>query len=107
MKLTDTDIDIREIVQNLEAGEPLSEKWRGRLFPGSGRATEIGKEYRLVYDGKMRREEVLAQTPAAPWQLVRQFCTERPHPDGCRASVLAESKKHNNQNRGCKKMRSS
>lgn len=80
MKLTD--IDIREIVQNLEAGEPLSEKWRRRLFPGSGRAAEIGKEYRLVYDGKMRREEVLSQTPAAPWQLVRRFCTERPHPDG-------------------------
>ena len=29
-------------------------------------------------------EEVLAQTPAAPWQLVREFCTERPHKDGWR-----------------------
>jgi len=97
----------KELIALIEAGESLPEKWRGRLFLGGGRAVEIGKEYRLVYDGKMRREEVLAQTPAAPWQFVRQFCTERPHPDGCRASVLAESKKHSNQNRGCKKMRSS
>jgi hypothetical protein len=33
---------------------------------------------------KARREEVLAQTPAAPWQLVRSFCGDRPHPDGWR-----------------------
>ncbi|MGP8055509.1 MAG: DNA methyltransferase [Limisphaerales bacterium] len=45
------------------------------------KSPEAGKEYRLVYDGKMRREEVLAQTPAAPWQLVRSFCAERPHAD--------------------------
>jgi len=45
---------------------------------------ETGKEYRLVYDGKLKREEVLAQTPAAPWQLVRSFCSERPHNNGWR-----------------------
>ena len=49
---------------------------------GHGRTVEIGKEYRLEYAGKMRREEVLAQTPAAPWQLVRRFCAERPFADG-------------------------
>lgn len=80
MKLPENDIS--KIVKYLEAGEPLPEKWRGKLFPDSSRSTEIGKEYRLVYEGKMRREEVLAQTPAAPWQLVRRFCTDRPHPDG-------------------------
>jgi site-specific DNA-methyltransferase (adenine-specific)/adenine-specific DNA-methyltransferase len=74
----------KELLRMIDAGEPLPEKWRGRLFPDSLRQQEFGKEYRLVYDGKMRREEVLAQTPAAPWQLVRQFCTERPHPDGWR-----------------------
>jgi adenine specific DNA methylase Mod len=82
MKLSDNDIS--DIVKHLEAGEPLPEKWRGRLFPDSGRAAEIGKEYRLVYEGKARREEVLANTPAAPWQLVRRFCTDWPHADGWR-----------------------
>src|SRR5918911_860724 len=58
----------------------LLEAWRQRLFPAESHRSEVGKEYRLVYDGKLTREEVLAQTPAAPWQLVRSFCAERPHP---------------------------
>lgn len=73
-----------ELKRLIEVGEPLPEKWRGKLFPDYGRSSEIGKEYRLVYEGKARREEVLANTPAAPWQLVRRFCTEHPHPDGWR-----------------------
>jgi DNA modification methylase len=65
----------------IRAGEPLPGQWRGRLFPGSAASPQVGKEYRLEYAGKMKREEVLAQTPAAPWQLVRSFCSERPHAD--------------------------
>lgn len=76
-----TEPEKRELLKLIEAGEPLPAKWRVRLFPGSLRTPEAGKEYRLVYDGKARREEVLAKTPAAPWQLVRQFCSERPHTD--------------------------
>lgn len=45
---------------------------------------EIGKEYWLEYQGKMKREAVLAETPAAPWQLERRFCTEWPFDDGSR-----------------------
>lgn len=70
-----------EIIRLLATGQPLPEQWRYRLFPSSHRAQETGKEYRLVYDGKLKREEVLAQTPAAPWQLVREFCAKRPHAD--------------------------
>lgn len=76
-----TDAEKRELTQLIEAGKPLPEKWRHRLFATTDRAQEIGKEYRLVYEGKLTREEVLAQTPAAPWQLVRSFCGERPHGD--------------------------
>lgn len=68
----------------LAAGNPLPKKWMHRLFPNGRRAEAIGKEYRLTYEGKLSREEVLAQTPAAPWQHVRSFCTERPHEDGWR-----------------------
>ncbi|MDL1888646.1 site-specific DNA-methyltransferase [Nitrospirales bacterium NOB] len=78
------DNEKRELLKLIETGEPLLEKWRGRLFPASLRTSETGKEYRLIYDGKARREEVLADTPAAPWQLVREFCSERPHPHGWR-----------------------
>src|SRR5436305_852531 len=65
----------------IRAGELLPEQWRARLFPGSAASPQVGKEYRLEYAGKMKREEVLAQTLAAPWQLVRSFCSERPHAD--------------------------
>jgi site-specific DNA-methyltransferase (adenine-specific)/adenine-specific DNA-methyltransferase len=76
-----TNAEREKLCALIRAGEPLPAQWRGRLFPGSAKSPEAGKEYRLVYDGKMRREEVLAQTPAAPWQRVRSFCAERPHAD--------------------------
>lgn len=76
-----TEREKQELIRLVGEGGPLPEKWRARLFPGHARAPEYGKEYRLVYDGKLKREEVLAQTPAAPWQLEREFCTERPHAD--------------------------
>ena len=71
-----------ELIRLISLGQPLSEYWRQRLFPGGQSSQGIGKEYRLVYDGKMKPEAVLAQTPAAPWQLVRRFCSKRPHGDG-------------------------
>lgn len=74
----------RELLRLIEADQPLPAHWRARLFPGSAQAREVGKEYRLDYAGKMKREEVLARTPAAPWQPVRSFCAEQPHPDGWR-----------------------
>jgi len=79
-----TETEKGELSQLLASGKPLPESWRYRLFPSGHGAQETGKEYRLVYDGKLKREEVLAQTPAAPWQLVREFCTNRPHADGWR-----------------------
>lgn len=77
-----SELDKKELLRAIEGGEQLPERWRAKLFPGAARLAEIGKEYRLVYDGKMKRQEVLATTPAAPWQLVRSFCPERPHGDG-------------------------
>jgi len=79
-----TDAEREELTAQLATGEPLPEKWLHRLFPNGRKTEPVGKEYRLVYDGKLTREEVLAQTPAAPWQLVRSFCSDRPHADGWR-----------------------
>jgi hypothetical protein len=79
-----TEQDRTELIRLLQAGEPIPAQWRGKLFPGGPQSVEIGKEYRLEYAGKMKREQVLAETPAAPWQLVRRFAEERPHGDGWR-----------------------
>jgi DNA modification methylase len=81
-----TNAEKAELKKLIDAGGQLPDVWMTRLFPGgvAAQATQdaIGKEYRLVYEGKLTREEVLAQTPAAPWQLVRSFCDERPFEDG-------------------------
>ena len=76
-----TESERRELIRRITAGEPLPAAWRNRLFPDGARAEPVGKEYRLVYEGKLKREEVLARTPPAPWQLVREFCTDRQHKD--------------------------
>jgi hypothetical protein len=79
-----TESEKSELFRLLNLGQPLPEHWRQRLFPNSQLAQGIGKEYRLVYDGKLKREEVLARTPATPWQLVRKYCNEQPYGDGWR-----------------------
>jgi site-specific DNA-methyltransferase (adenine-specific)/adenine-specific DNA-methyltransferase len=71
-----------ELIRLLQNGEQIPAQWRSKLFPGNSQSVEIGKEYRLEYAGKMKREQVLAETPAAPWQLVRRFAEDRPHGDG-------------------------
>ena len=74
----------KELMRLIEAGEPLAEQWRQRLFPDAAACRRPARSIGLVYDGKLKREEVLAQTPAAPWQLVRSFWPKRPHGDGWR-----------------------
>lgn len=41
-----------ELLRLIEAGRPMPEKGRGRLFPGAGRTVEIGKEYLLETRGR-------------------------------------------------------
>lgn len=77
-----TTAERKELAALLTAGKPLPTHWRDHLFPSGSRTVEIGKEYSLQYAGKMPRGEVLAETAPAPWQLVRSFCSDRPHGDG-------------------------
>jgi DNA modification methylase len=80
-----TDSEKKKLVDLIQSGKPLPAIYKNRLFaPEDGTFVQATKEYRLVYDGKARREDILAQTPAAPWQLVRSFCAERPYADGWR-----------------------
>ncbi len=79
-----TDAEREELIRLLQAGGTIPAHWRARLFPAAQQSVEVGKEYRLEYAGKMKREQVLAETPAAPWQLVRRFAEDRPHGDGWR-----------------------
>jgi hypothetical protein len=56
----------KEIIRQLEAGEELSPEWARILFPPDKR------EYELVYHGKDREEDILADTLAVPLQAVRK-----------------------------------
>jgi len=76
-----SDKEKRDLIALIEAGKPIPSHLLEKLSPEYLKNGEIGKEYRLVYDGKMKREEILAKTPAAPWQLVRRFSSDHPHTD--------------------------
>ena len=57
----------KEIARLLNAGEEISPEWARVLFPPEKR------EYELVYHGKEREEDVIADTLAVPLQPVRTF----------------------------------
>jgi len=57
----------QELVRLLEAGEEISPEWARVLFPPEKR------EYELVYHGKERVEDIIADTLAVPLQPVRTF----------------------------------
>src|SRR5574337_434583 len=57
----------QELIRLLQAGEELSPEWARVLFPPEKR------EYELVYHGKDREEDIIADTLAVPLQRVRTF----------------------------------
>ena len=56
-----------ELIRLLQQGEDISPEWARILFPPEKR------EYELVYHGKEREEDILANTLAVPLQPVRTF----------------------------------
>jgi site-specific DNA-methyltransferase (adenine-specific)/adenine-specific DNA-methyltransferase len=59
----------QELIRRLQHGEELSPEWAHILFPSERR------EYELVYHGKEREEDVIANALAVPLQKVRTFGT--------------------------------
>lgn len=57
----------QELLRLLKAGEEISPEWARVLFPPEKR------EYELVYHGKDREEDIIADTLAVPLQPVRTF----------------------------------
>ena len=57
----------QRLVELLQAGEELDPEWARILFPPEKR------EYELVYHGKGREEDIIADTLAVPLQAVRTF----------------------------------
>jgi site-specific DNA-methyltransferase (adenine-specific)/adenine-specific DNA-methyltransferase len=57
----------QQLIEKLKKGEDLPVEWARFLFPPEKR------EYELVYHGKEREEDILANTLAVPLQPVRTF----------------------------------
>jgi hypothetical protein len=62
-----TDEQRQELIRLLQQGEEIAPEWAHVLFPPEKR------EYELVYHGKEREEDILADTLAVPLQPMRTF----------------------------------
>lgn len=84
-----TEAEKKRLIDLIEKGKPLPAVYKSRLFaPEDETFIQATKEYRLVYEGKARREEIIANTPEAPFQLVRQFNEDNRFPDGWRNMLI-------------------
>ncbi|GLI53750.1 hypothetical protein [Thermodesulfovibrio yellowstonii] len=65
-----TEYDIQFLIERLQKGEPIPEDYKYKLFPIKQ------KEYELVYAGKMRKEDILANEDGVfpvPLQVEKVF----------------------------------
>ncbi|MCX5854993.1 MAG: site-specific DNA-methyltransferase [Deltaproteobacteria bacterium] len=77
------------IIALLKEGKPLPEIYKSKLFPSEDTEfVELTKVYQLVYQGKKRKEDIIAETLEAPLQEVRAFNAENPFPDGFRNMLI-------------------
>lgn len=84
-----TELSQREkdyLIEKLQKGEQLPDDFKYKLFPTTQ------KEYELVYAGKMRREDILADedgVTAAPLQIERTYNGDREsYPDGWKNMIV-------------------
>ncbi len=80
MKLTEQ--EKKKIIKLIEAGKTLPAVYKSKLFDRDDTEfIEATKDYRLVYKGKARKEDIIAQTPAAPFQKILSFNLDNPFED--------------------------
>ena len=84
-----TNKDREKIIELLQQGKSVPEIFKSRLFPsGDKEYIELTKDYQLVYKGKKRKEDIIADTPEAPLQEVRSFNTGNPFEDEWRNMLI-------------------
>lgn len=87
MKLTEQ--EKKKIIDLIKEGKTLPVVYKSKLFDRDDTEfIEATKDYRLVYKGKARKEDIIAQTPAAPFQKIRSFNTNNPFDDDWRNKLI-------------------
>jgi len=77
-----TEKEKKKIIEIIEAGKTLPAVYKSKLFDRDDTEfIEATKDYRLVYKGKARKEDIIAQTPAAPFQKIRSFNSDNAFED--------------------------
>lgn len=80
MNLTEKDKEI--IKKCLDEGKPIPSIYKQKLFNTEDTEfVEATKDYKLVYKGKARKEDIIANTPAAPLQKIRGFNSDNQFED--------------------------
>lgn len=80
MNLTEKDKEI--IKKCLDEGKPIPSIYKQKLFnTDDTEFVEATKDYKLVYKGKARKEDIIANTPAAPLQKIRSFNSDNQFED--------------------------
>lgn len=70
--------DRENLIKLLQEGKDIPPKYRDILCGKE----EVQKEYELIYAGKAREEDIIADTLAAPLQQVRTFNSYNEFDDG-------------------------
>jgi len=84
-----TEQEKKKIIELIEAGKTLPAVYKSKLFDRDDTEfIEATKDYRLVYKGKARKEDIIAQTPAAPFQKIRSFCSDNSFDDDWRNMLI-------------------
>jgi len=77
------------IIALLKEGKALPDIYKSKLFPSKDTEfVELTKVYQLIYQGKKRKEDIIAETLEAPLQEVRSFNTDDTFPDGWRNMLI-------------------
>lgn len=64
------DEELKEkLIQLISEGKPVAIEYKNLLFPPD----EVQGEYELVYKGKKKKEDILADTMSVPFQAVKKF----------------------------------
>ena len=67
----------------IENNKQIPSQFRNKLFASDDvEFVEATKDYKLTYKGKARKEDIIANTPAAPLQKIRSFNSDNPFKDG-------------------------
>jgi DNA modification methylase len=77
------------LINLIEDNKPIPSNYKRKLFASDdSEFIEVTKDYKLVYQGKEQKQNIIANTPVAPFQEVRRFNSDNPSPDGWKNMLI-------------------